>query len=193
MRAFIRLARLAYSAERAAAFAYRGHAASVRDPQEKADLRRIEDEEWLHRENLARILAKLGERPSPWLEAKYWCIGKAIGLSCHVIGRFMPMYFAGRLESGNVMEYVHMEILARGHGMEEEIGCIREMARVEKSHEDFFLGKAQGHGAMGVFEKVFGWGRGRSFNALAPEPFELFQPFEPYGPLEPPTKKKAAA
>lgn len=184
MRAFIHLARLAYSAERAAAFAYRGHAASLRDPLEKAELRRIEDEEWLHRENLARMLAKLGARASPLLEAKYWCIGKAIGLSCNIIGRFMPMYFAGRLESGNVMEYVHLEILARESGMEEEIGCIREMARVEKSHEDYFLGKAEGHFAMGLFERVFGWGRGRSFNALAPEPFE---------PFLPPTKEKAAA
>ena len=61
------------------------------------------------------------------------------------------------------------------------------MARVEKSHEDYFLGKAQGRRAMGLFEKVFGWGRGRSFNALAPEPFE------PFEPLEPPIKETAAA
>ncbi len=171
MGAFLDLTRLAYSAERAAAYAYRGHAASVRDAFEKADLFHIEKEEWLHREQLGRMLAKLGARPSPWLEIKYACIGKAIGFSCHLIGWFMPMYFAGRLESGNVMEYVEMEILAREHGMDEELECIREMARVEKTHEVFFLEKAQDHWAMGLFEKVFGWGRGRSYNALRYEPF----------------------
>jgi len=171
MGAFLDLTRLAYSAERAAAYAYRGHAASVRDAFEKADLLRIEREEWLHREQVGRILGKLGARPSRWLEIKYACIGKAIGLSCHMIGWFMPMYFAGRLESGNVMEYVEMEILARGHGMEDELEYIREMARVKKTHEVFFLEKAQGHWAMGLFEKPFGWGRERSYNALSYEPF----------------------
>lgn len=172
MGAFLDLTRLAYSAERAAAYAYRGHAASVRDAFEKADLLRIEKEEWLHREQLGRILDKLGARPSPWLEIKYACIGGAIGLSCHLIGWFMPMYFAGRLESGNVMEYVEMEILAREHGMEDELECIREMARVEKAHEVFFLEKARDHWAMVLFERLFGWGRGRSYNALRYESFE---------------------
>jgi demethoxyubiquinone hydroxylase (CLK1/Coq7/Cat5 family) len=167
----VKLARLAYSAERAAAYAYRGHAASVRDAFEKADLRKIEDEEWLHRAHLGRILETLGAGPSLWLEFKYACIGRAIGASCRVLGWFMPMYFAGRLESGNVMEYVHMEILAREQGLEVELECIREMARVEKTHEAYFLEKAQEHWAMGAFETVFRWGCARSFNALEYEPF----------------------
>jgi rubrerythrin len=166
MRDFIALVRLAYSAERAAALAYQGHAASVQDPLEKAELKRIEDDEWVHRANLKRMLDKVGRAPSPWLELKYQVIGKLIGFSCHAIGWFMPMYFAGRLESGNVVEYVEMERLARACGMEEEIECIREMARVEKEHEMYFLAKAMTHRAIRVFPKVFGWGPGRSFNAL---------------------------
>lgn len=149
MRELLHLVRLAYSAERAAAFAYQGHAASVADPMEKTALMRIEKEEWTHREHLARMLAKMAAKPSPYLEMKYFCIGKGIGLSCHMIGWFMPMYFAGRLESGNVNEYVRMETLAREAGMHEEIECIQEMARVEKTHEVFFLERAQGHWAMG--------------------------------------------
>ena len=35
-------------------------------------------------------------------------IGKVISLSCHFLGRFMPYFFAGRLESGNVCEYIIM-------------------------------------------------------------------------------------
>lgn len=168
-----KLVRLAYSAERAACFAYQGHAASVRDPLEKLALRQIEAEEWTHREHLSRIMAKLGLRPSRFLESKYLCIGKGIGLSCRFIGWFMPMYFAGRLESGNVTEYVVMERLARERGMREELECIREMARVEKTHEAYFLGRARTHWAMGPFEALFGWGRGRSYNGLGDEPFVL--------------------
>jgi rubrerythrin len=168
-----KLARLAYSAERAAAFAYRGHARSVRDPVEKIELAQIENEEWDHRENLKRILDKIGGSPSRYLEIKFALIGKGIGLSCHFIGWFMPMYFAGRLESGNVIEYVHMEILALEYGLKEEIECIREMAKVEKAHEMYFLEKAKTRRVIGLFQILFRWGPDRSFNELAPEPFRL--------------------
>jgi demethoxyubiquinone hydroxylase (CLK1/Coq7/Cat5 family) len=168
-----KLARLAYSAERAAAFAYQGHARSVRDPVEKSELAQIEAEEWLHRENLARIMARIGILPSRFLEIKYAVIGKGIGFSCRFIGWFMPMYFAGRLESGNVIEYVHMEILALEYGLEDEVDCIREMARVEKTHEMYFLEKAKTRRVIGLFEFLFRWGPGRSFNDLPPEPFIL--------------------
>ncbi len=171
MTPLISLLRLAYSAERAAAFAYQGHAASVRDAGEKRDLRRIEYEEWAHREHLGRMLSALGERPSPFLEFKFACIGKAISLSCHLIGWFLPMYFAGRLESGNAEEYVVLERLAAEQGMSEELECIREMARVEKTHEDFFLEKVRGHWALPLFEKLFAWGTARSFNQMEREPF----------------------
>ena len=167
MSPLIRLARLAYSAERAAAFAYQGHANSVSDPGEKRDLRRIEYEEWAHREHLGRMLEKLGAKPSRLLEIKYACIGKGIAFSCHLIGWFMPMYFAGRLESGNAEEYVTLERLALEQGMEDELDCIREMARVEKTHEVFFLEKVRGHRALGLFEGAFGWGRRRSYNSMA--------------------------
>jgi rubrerythrin len=173
MHELLNLVRLAYSAERAASFAYQGHAASVSDPDEKAALARIERDEWIHREHLGRMLEKLRGKPSRYLEWKYWAIGKAIGLSCHLIGWFMPMYFAGRLESGNVNEYVRMEALAREAGMDGEIECIREMARVEKTHEVYFLEKAQGHWAMGLFEAVFSWGRKRSFNSMGYEAFVM--------------------
>jgi demethoxyubiquinone hydroxylase (CLK1/Coq7/Cat5 family) len=170
MREFISLVRLAYSAERAAAFAYQGHAASLKNPLERIELAKIESDEWLHRRHLKRILDRLDRRPSRRLEAKYYVIGKLIGFSCHVIGWFMPMYFAGRLESGNVMEYVQMEILARRHGFDHELECIREMAAVEKEHEIYFLEKAKTHWAIAIFPRFFAWGPDRSFNALRPDP-----------------------
>ncbi len=40
---------------------------------------------------------------------RFHLIGRLISFSCHVIGWFMPFYFAGRLESGNVCEYFRMK------------------------------------------------------------------------------------
>ena len=45
----IKLLQLAYSAEKAAAFAYIGHAGSVRNPLEKLAIKQIEMDEWQHR------------------------------------------------------------------------------------------------------------------------------------------------
>lgn len=166
MRDLARLLRLAYSAENAAALAYAGHAASVSDPVERAEITRIADEELLHRSHAARMMARIGVRPSRWLELKYRLIGRTIGLSCHVIGWFMPMYFAGRLESGNVMEYVRMADLIAGTPLADELACVREMAVVEKRHEVWFRDRIAGHAWTGAFARIFGWGPGRSFNPM---------------------------
>jgi hypothetical protein len=163
-----RLVRLAYSAEKAAAYAYRGHARSVRDHDEQVAVRNIEIDEWQHRENLARFMAKLGIRPSRWLELKYHVIGKLISISCHLIGHFLPMYFAGRLESGNVNEYLLMERLAAGGVLADEIPCIRHMAAAEKRHELYLLERAARHRVVGIFGEIFKWGPGKSLNPMPP-------------------------
>ena len=168
------LVRLAYSAERAACYAYASHAASVSDPQRKAAIKRIEHEEWEHRDQLGRLMTTLQIRPSRWLEVKYALMGRVIGLSCFVIGRFMPNYFAGRLESGNVNEYLTMQRLAVGSPIAHEHACIADMARVEKEHELFFLTAVRDDAWLPWFQRVFAWGEGCSFNPLpAPAPEEL--------------------
>jgi hypothetical protein len=160
------LVRLAYSAERAAAFAYHGHARSLRGQPASNEVARIEAEEWQHREHLLRMMQRLGIAASPWLELKYAIIGQVISASCTPLGRFMPMYFAGRLESGNVNEYLRMAELALGTVIADERDCILELALVEKRHEDFFLAEVVGHPALPWFQRLFRWGVGSSFNAL---------------------------
>src|SRR5215212_7431131 len=100
--ALVRLLQRAYSAERAASFAYVGHAGSLRDPQAKAAVKQIEDDEWAHRRRVLAIMRRYGVPISRAFEVRYWLIGKLIGASCYVIGWFMPYFFAGKLESGNV-------------------------------------------------------------------------------------------
>jgi hypothetical protein len=164
LRSLIRLLQLAYSAERAAAFAYRGHAGSVRKTPEKEALAQIEAEEWEHRECVGGILATLGHAPSPYLELKFLLIGKVIGLSCYVIGWFLPMYFAGRLESGNVNEYVELKRLLNEAGHSEWDSAVITMTNVEKEHEIFFAEAVAGHWMLPLFSTLFRWSPTRSFN-----------------------------
>jgi rubrerythrin len=167
--ALAQLLRLAYSAERAAAYAYQGHAASVRDAGERARIAAIEAEEWHHRELVGTLLARLDLAPSPWLEWRFAVIGRVISASCHGLGRFMPMYFAGRLESANVNEYLALARLAAGTAIADAVPAILRMAEVEKEHEDYFLACIARHPLLPLFRLVFRWGPGRSFNTLAAE------------------------
>jgi len=148
----------AYSGELAAGFAYRGHWKSVKSMDERAAIKKIEHEEWAHRHRVGEMLATLGSGPRRLREAKLWMIGRLIGLSCHLIGWFLPMYFAGRLESGNVIEYQVAASHAGALGLKEFEADLLVMAGVEKEHELFFLDIITGHRLLPLVSGFFGWG-----------------------------------
>jgi rubrerythrin len=137
--------RLAYSGELAAGLAYRGHWHSVRDPAERARIRRIEEEEWHHRELVGSMLARLGREPSRPRERRARLVGRAIALFCHLGGWLAPMYGAGRLERGNIVEYEAAARLARSAGRPELVDCLLTMAEVEWDHEQYFRSRVQSH------------------------------------------------
>ena len=170
--ALVRLLQLAYSAERAAAFAYQGHAGSVSESNVVASLKQIEADEWYHRDCVLTIMNDLDVSPSRWFELKYFVIGKLISTSCYVIGWFMPMYFAGRLESGNVNEYIELKQLLHAHGTTMYDTVVDEMAKVEKDHEVFFSEQITGHWMLPLFRPFFRWGPDHSFNDLLAQPSE---------------------
>jgi len=147
----IRVLRSAYSGELAAAHAYHGHAASVGAPAIREGLRKIEAEEWHHRELVGEILAELGAKPSPIREAIFWTIGRIIGALCHIGGRFIPMYGAGRLELWNIREYEMAAALAQEAELDKYIDCLLTMARVESEHEKFFREQVEGHWLLWLF------------------------------------------
>src|SRR5688500_5142189 len=82
----VRLLQRAYSAERAASFAYIRHAGAVRDPKAKTAIRRIEEDEWTHRRHVFAIMQQYGVPVSRYFETRYYIIGKLIAGSCYVIG-----------------------------------------------------------------------------------------------------------
>lgn len=162
--ALVNLLQRAYSGEKAAAFAYIGHARSLRDPAAKAAVRQIEQDEWNHRENLRGLMAQYEVSPSRWLEVKLHIIGRIISASCHVIGRFMPFFFAGKLESGNVCEYFVMMRHFHSLGIHEHDAMLHEMGVKEKEHEAYFLEQIRTNGLLPLFQRLFGWGEGASQN-----------------------------
>ena len=70
----------------------------------------------------------------------------------------MPMYFAGRLESKNSVEYEDAAVFAHELGMDDCVEDLLDMARVELEHEEFFRKTVTGHRLLPVMRRVFGWG-----------------------------------
>lgn len=158
-RHLIQILQSAYSGELAAGFAYRGHWNSLKNANECAAIQKIEHEEWVHRKRVGEMLDSLGAAPLKYQEAKFWLIGRTIGLACHLIGWFLPMYFAGRLESGNVVEYEVAASHAGALGLMEFEADLLVMAGVEKEHEIFFLNAVTGHRLLPLVSTLSGWGR----------------------------------
>jgi len=153
----IRILQNAYSGEVAAAYAYRGHWKSLNDSPEKERIKEIEAEEWDHRRRVGEWLEKLDSKPRKSREKVFWTIGRTLGLTCHASGWFMPMYFAGRLESQNSAEYEEAAEFAKQLEMQECVADLLDMARVELEHELFFRQVVTGHRLMPLMKRVFRW------------------------------------
>lgn len=140
----IALLQLAYSGERAAAYAYRGHWHSVSDRQEQERIKTIEEEEWHHRRLVGEILTSLNATPNQRREIRATIIGRILGVMCHLGGWFAPMYGAGKLESRNIVEYETAAQHARDCGRHDLIECLLTMAEVEWEHERYFRERVLG-------------------------------------------------
>ena len=160
------LLKKAYSAEKAASFAYQGHAGVVKNQEEKKAIRQIEMDEWNHRAEVLQIMNQYDIPVSKYYEVRFRIIGKIISGSCYVIGWFMPFYFAGRLESGNVCEYFRMKHFFNSRGIKEHDKILYEMGIKEKEHEVYFLEQIKGNKLLPFFEKIFMWGNKKGFNNI---------------------------
>jgi rubrerythrin len=156
----------AYSAEKAAAFAYQGHAGSVKDPVQKKSIRQIELDEWNHRSEVLQIMQQYDIPVSKWYEFRFYVIGKIISFSCYIIGWFMPFYFAGSLESGNVCEYFRMKQFFNELVITKHDAILYEMGIKEKEHEVYFLSMIKNNRLLPFFEKIFNWGNKKSANNI---------------------------
>ena len=141
----IRLLQNAHAGERAAAIAYYGHSLAVRPP-ESIEIKKIENEEWEHRMQLAEILFQLGAKPRMTREVLMLFIGVSIFVICRFAGWFnlfnfgwyYSMYGAGKLELGNINEYEVAAQYAIQAGYPKYVDCLLTMAEVEWDHELYF-------------------------------------------------------
>ena len=69
----------------------------------------------------------------------------------------MPMYFAGRLESKNSVEYEDAAKFAAELGMTDCVEDLLDMAKVEGEHEDFFHQTVANHRLLPLMRSVFRW------------------------------------
>lgn len=156
-RNLIRILQNAHAGELAAAYAYRGHWKSLKESAEKEHIKKIEAEEWAHRANVRKWLAHLGAKPNAVREKIFWTIGRWLGATCYVSGWFFPMYFAGRLESQNVQEYVEAAKFAAELEMPECFDEMIEMSLTEGEHEIFFSQAVAGHRLLPLTKTIFKW------------------------------------
>jgi len=161
-RELVAILRAAYSGERAAALAYRGHWRASRDHAERAHIRQIEEDEWRHRRVVGAMLAALGERPSRLRELRSLVVGRTLEALCPLAGWMLPMYAAGRLEVSNVCAYDEAATLAAGCGREGLVPGLVEMAEVEREHERYFRSKVVRHPMGRVLRPWPVWPSGRS-------------------------------
>ena len=159
-----KLLQKAYSAEKAAAYAYIGHAGSLNSSKKKKEIKVIENDEWNHREEVLKIMNTYHIKVSKYYEFKYAVIGKFIAFSCYVIGWFMPYFFAGKLESGNVCEYFIILKYFHKIGIKSHDKELYEMGVKEKEHEDYFLNEIKDSKLLPLFQKLFFWGKSNSYN-----------------------------
>ena len=154
----IRILQNAHAGELAAAYAYRGHRKSLKNAEQKEQIKQIEAEEWHHRKCVYSWLEKLEAKPRKVREAVFWTIGRVLGTTCYLSGWFFPMYFAGRLESQNVQEYVDAAEFAKELKMDDCAAEMLEMSLVEQKHEDFFKQVVQNHFLLRPTRFFFRWG-----------------------------------
>ena len=161
---------MAYSGELAAAYAYRGHWKSVETPSEIKGIQKIEEEEWDHRFHVGEMLKELGQSPRKLREIKMWMIGRTIGLLCHFGSWFLPMYFAGRLEHGNVKEYDNAAYHAGQLKLRKFQKQLIKMAQTEQEHEDFFAAMVANHPFLPFAQSLFTWGPSEKKHAFIKRP-----------------------
>lgn len=154
----------AYSGEMAAALAYNGHWKSLKTESEIQIVKKIENDEWMHRKRIGEMIFELNAEPLFWREKILWLIGRGIGIICHFCGRFCAAFFAGILESKNVDQYAQALDYSKEIGLECYFEDFIEMRKVEAEHEFILREMIKNNWFFPLFAFVFRWGNIENFD-----------------------------
>lgn len=167
-RQLIHTLHMAYSGEKAAGYAYNAHWKSIKNLKQRQQIQKIENEEWAHREIVGKMLTYLGAQPQIPRELLMAMIGRTVGFGCYLIGWFLPMYFAGRLESANIKEYEVAAFHATALNLPEFAAELMRLSSVEKEHEDFFMKMVSDHPLLPAVRAIFKWPNAESALLVKP-------------------------
>ncbi len=154
----IQILQLAYSGELAAALAYAGHWRSLRKRDQIDAIHQIEMDEWHHRQHLLKMLHSLEAKPTAWRDIVMGCLGCIIFLGCFISGWFFAMYFAGRLEDGNILEYQVAAQHAQALQLNSLVKQLLAFSAKEEEHEVYFYNIVRDHWMLAPMKSVFKWG-----------------------------------
>lgn len=161
----IELLQKAFSGELAAALAYNGHWKSLKNVAEIRIVKKIEEDEWRHREQVRLMLLKLNAEPLFLRDKVFYLIGRSIGIICHFCGEFCAAFFAGILERKNVDEYAQALELAKEIGLENYFDDFIEMRETEREHEIILREMIKDNWFFPLFSFIFRWGKAADFVA----------------------------
>ncbi len=100
----------------------------------------------------------LEAKPRKFKEAILWTIGRGLVAACHNSSWFFPIYFAGRLKTGNVKNYEDAARFAKELEMPECYDALVEMARVDRNTKTFFRAIVAKHRFLPITRSFFRWG-----------------------------------
>lgn len=133
--------KISHGVEIGAINAYEGHAKSIGDRIEKYEIKQIQREEVEHKKIIEFYLEKLGSKPSKLIDFTFYLIGNLMGLLCFVMGKRLPMYGAGLIETLGVMNYDIVAKEAQKLGRHSMVFSLRHMAQTELEHKQYFQRK----------------------------------------------------
>lgn len=132
----------AHAAELAAYYAYEGHWKSIPDHfsdlHVKIQIKKIALDELRHVFTLAIMLEMVGSKPSKVKDFIGLCVGKTIGLACHIFGWNLPMKIAALMEKIGTASYYDLAEDAAKAGYHDMCMELIDMAINEEEHEKYF-------------------------------------------------------
>ncbi len=132
----IRMLQRAHAIEIGAYHAYEGHWRSLPDGStEQTLVKRIQQDEVEHRDELIEMLTELEARPNFFYDSLLWLIGKSISLACHVMGYKAAMWGAKIMEIGGAIVYKSLAQEARDEGYPHFGVTLDYMQKSEERHE----------------------------------------------------------
>lgn len=166
----IKMMKRAHAIEVGAYHAYEGHFRSIKpltNPN-RGEIKMIQVDEKIHKEELARMLSNLGSQQNYLLDATFYLIGRFISAACYVMPARWSNLGALMMEKLADPCYAGLAEEAKKQGRYDMQSKFLEMRKSEEEHHEFFdklLTNDPVHDRPGIWHHP----DGKGFNAWFPD------------------------